>query len=207
MARGHDGALWLLDNGRTVTRWKPGHRARRITRGFGRRRDLLTITAGTAGRMWVTDQNGAILAISRRGHVRRYTRGLGRRPEPTAIAHGPDGNMWFTMFSRRRVGRITPSGNIRLWRTRESPASIVQGPDGALWFTTAAVSLDDTINGLGRIDVRGRLQEFFVRPSFSTGFQALATGPDGKLWFVVDRGPVAIARMDPTRVAEIGALR
>ena len=207
MARGPDGALWLLDDGRTVIRWVPGQRARRVAARLGRRPDLLSIAPGPDRRMWITDQQGAILAMSTRGRVRRYTRGLGRRPEPTAITAGPDGNMWFTMFSRRRIGRITPSGRIRTWRTRESPASISQGPDGAMWFTTAAVSLADTINGLGRIDTRGHIQEFFVRASRSTGFQALATGPDGKLWFLLDRGPLAMARMDPLRLAQIGAIR
>jgi hypothetical protein len=69
------------------------------------------------------------------------------------------------------------------------------------------VSIDDTINGLGRIDTRGHHQEYFVRPTLSTGFQALATGPDHKLWFLIDRGPVALARLDPVRLAEIGGLR
>jgi cold shock CspA family protein len=77
---------------------------------------------------------------------------------------------------------------------------------GALWFTTAAVSLFDTINGLGRIDVRGRHQELFVRASPSSGDRSLAIGPGHELWFVLDRGPVALARMDPARVAETGAL-
>jgi streptogramin lyase len=205
LARGRDGALWLLDRAdETVWRWTPGGHARHFRRGLGRRRDLLTIAPGPDNRMWITDQRGAILALSTNGRVRRYRRGLGRRSEPTAITAGPDGNLWFTMFFRRRVGRITPSGRVRLWRTRESPASITVGSDGALWFNTAAVSLDDTINGIGRIDVHGRLQEMFVRGSLSAGYRDVTSGADGAVYFLVDKGPTAVARIIPQRLAEIG---
>jgi streptogramin lyase len=205
LAAGRGKDVWFIDKtDNTVGRWRPGGPVRRIVNGLGPRRDLLTLALGSDGRMWVTDQAGAILAISSSGRIRRYTRGLGRRPEPTAITAGPDGNMWFTMFSRRRIGRITPSGRVRLWRSQESPAAITQGPDGALWFTTAGSELYDTVSGVGRIDIRGRVREYHVRPTLTTGFNAIAPGPDGTISFLVDRGPTAVARIDPRRLLELG---
>jgi streptogramin lyase len=207
LALGPDRNVWFIDAARdAVGRMTPGGRVREFTRGLGRRRDLLTIIRGPDRRLWVTDQRGAIDAISTSGRVRRFTRGLGRQATPTAIAVGPDGNLWFTEFSRRRIGRITPTGRVSSWRTRELPASIAAGPDRALWFTTAANELDNTTAGVGRITVRGRVDEFFVRATSTTGYKALAAGPDGKVWFLEDRGPIAVARMDPRRLVELGAL-
>jgi hypothetical protein len=34
----------------------------------------------------------------------------------------------------------------------------------------------------------------------------VATGPDGKIWFLVPGGPTAVARMDPQRLADLGDL-
>jgi streptogramin lyase len=206
--------VWFVDAAsNTIGAVSPTGRVREFVRGLGRRRALLTITAGPDRRMWITDQYGAIDAISMSGHVRRFTRGLGPQAEPTAITPGPDGNLWFTQFFRRRIGRITTAGKVTLWPTRGLPASIASGPDGALWFTTSSTPSEagfvdywGSYAGVGRITTQGVLREFTVRPVESTGYAALAAGPDGKIWFLEDQGPIAVARLDPPRLAELGQL-
>jgi len=212
LAFGPDGAVWFIDRAkRAIGRMSLSGRVHEFTRGLARRRALLTITAGPDRRMWITDQYGAIDAISMSGRVQRFTRGLGRHPQPTAITTGPDGNLWFTQYSRRRIGRITPLGKVRLWRTREPPASIAAGPDGALWFTTSSKERDfidilGSYSGVGRITTAGTLREFPVRPVQTTGYRALAAGPEGKVWFLLEQGPIALASINPQRLAELGEL-
>jgi len=147
------------------------------------------------------------------GRVQRFTRGLGRTRPATAITSGPGGNLWFTQYFRRRVGRITTAGRVTLWTTSEPPASIAVGLDGALWFTTTSTAREaaflDVLGryaDVGRITTSGALREFPVRPVDSTGYQALAAGPDEPIWFLEDQGPIALARLDPQRLAELGQL-
>jgi streptogramin lyase len=203
LAPGAGKDIWFLDLAdNTVGRWRPGAGVRRFD--LGRGRDLLTLVRGPDRRTWVTDQAGAIFAISDRGRVSRYTRGLGGAP--TAITHGPDGNLWFTMFERSRIGRITPSGRIRLWRVPDSPAAIVAGRDGGLWFSTAGRAYEEEVAGLGRIDLNGRVVRFPVRESLRSGFHSLAPGPGGAIWFVPSGGPAALGALDPGRLVEMGLL-
>jgi streptogramin lyase len=214
LALGPDGAVWFIDGARNaIGRMSSTGQVREFARGLGRRRALLTITSGSDRRLWVTDQYGAIDAISTNGRVQRFTHGLGGGAQPTAIANGPDGNLWFTQYVRRRIGRITPAGRVTLWTTRGPPASIAAGPDGALWFTTSSTAKEanflDALGsyaGVGRITTAGALREFPVRPVESTGYRALAAGPDGKVWFLEDQGPIALARLDPQRLAQLGQL-
>ncbi len=57
------------------------------------------------------------------------------------ITAGPDGNLWFTAGETSQIGRITPGGQItlfRLPRAQSDPFGITAGPDGTLWFTEAS---------------------------------------------------------------------
>ncbi len=200
LALGPDGNVWFVDTAKgTIGRVTRGGRVRESARGLGRRRSLLTIARGGAY-LWVTDQRGAIDRVRTDGTVRRFRSGLSRHAIPTAIAPGPDGNMWFTDFDHRRVGRITPDGRITEWIVPDRPASIAAGPDGALWFTTSAASDVDNQAGVGRITVNGDVSEYYSRDTCVTPYQGLATGPDGKVWFLESRGPVAVARIDPSKL-------
>jgi virginiamycin B lyase len=192
------GSVWFIDGGHgdRIGRLGAGGRLREFTRGLGAHRDLLTIRRGPDNRMWVTDQDGAIDAVSQSGRIHRYTRGLGRADTPTAIVTGPDGNLWFTEHYTHRIGRITPAGRIRLWRTRGRPASIAAGPDGALWFNTHT--------GIGRITLHGHQNTYFVRDSTFIPYDGLAAAPDGKLWFTELSGPTAVGTLDPRRLADLG---
>ena len=57
--------------------------------------------------------------------------------EPGGIASGPDGNLWFTEYQGNKIGRVTPSGNVKevLTPTPESvPRGITAGPRRTVWF-------------------------------------------------------------------------
>jgi len=131
---------------------------------------------------------------------------LGRRFDPPAagqaVAHaqdvppaflgpitaGPDGNMWFTETEERRIGRITPTGQVSAFpvpRVAGPPSAITRGPDGSLWFTVAF--------GIGRIMVGGNIT-FFRLPHDTQPGASIIGGPDGNLWFTTARGD-GIVRM------------
>lgn len=113
---------------------------------------------------------------------------------PTRVALGPDGNVWFTEFRENSVGRISPSGEIASFPLPPGsrPGNIVAGADGALWFAEA------TSDGamLGRLSTTGEFQQFPVGADKEQAIGALASGPDGRLWFSLEAG--AIHRMSPS---------
>jgi hypothetical protein len=74
----------------------------------------------------------------------------------------------------------------------------IVGSANALWFNTTG--------GVGRITAHGHSNEFFVREARSVGYEALATGPDSKIWFLEDGGPTAVGRLDPRRLTQLGEL-
>jgi streptogramin lyase len=122
----------------------------------------------------------------------------GPNPGMQHIITGPDGNLWFTgaALNTDIVGRITPTGTITLYHPptkRTAPFGITAGPDGNLWFTEAGK--------IGRlVPSTGRIDEFALpRPSSATtppptsGASTLyfpgdiVAGPDGNLWFAVQK--------------------
>ncbi len=105
---------------------------------------------------------------------------------PDAITMGPDGALWFTEGLSRKIGRITPDGEIVEYQV-PTPANtlpglfgIAAGPDGALWFT------DFGNNQIGRITTAGAITGFPIPNSFA-GFAPfrITAGPDGALWFTL----------------------
>ena len=68
--------------------------------------------------------------------------------------------MWFTEQGADRIGRITPSGDIReysLPTPRAGPTGIALGHDGALWFT------EQYADRIGRLDPRtGSVREYVL---------------------------------------------
>jgi streptogramin lyase len=106
--------------------------------------------------------------------------------------------MWLTEIGRDRIARVSPSGRGREYRTEDSPTTIARGGDGALWFTTLADTVPfETLSGLGRITMSGRVREFFVRSTCHTWRYGIAAARDGSLWFNEFSGPVSVGRLDP----------
>jgi virginiamycin B lyase len=107
---------------------------------------------------------------------------------PWGITSGPDKALWFVSFSPPGVGRVTTSGQLKVFPFKsnvQGPLGITAGPDGALWFTAAS--------GIGRITTTGQLTTF---PNAPSDF-GIATGSDGALWYSADS---AIGRITTTGV-------
>jgi virginiamycin B lyase len=110
------------------------------------------------------------------------------------IAAGPDGNLWFTENVPFRseggviaVGRITPQGRVKRFRTGLSRASeplgIVAGADGNLWFTWDQGLTSNSGGGIGRVTPGGRITLFPEPPDLHGSPFEIVAGADGNLWF------------------------
>ena len=95
------------------------------------------------------------------------------------MAPGPDGNVWFTT-DNKWVGRISPSGHIRLFDISSLQhgfsftEDIAAGGDGALWFTG--------LNGIGALTPDGSQMSLFPLPPGVAALR-ITEGPGGDLWF------------------------
>ena len=81
---------------------------------------------------------------------------------PHEIITGPDGAMWFTEMQNDAIGRITTSGQARMFSDPRIalPATITVGPDGALWFTNVYPSgRGATTGSIGRLTPAGHFTE------------------------------------------------
>jgi streptogramin lyase len=96
---------------------------------------------------------------------------------PVSITAGPDGALWFTSFENNSIGRITTTGQVRLYARAgiDGPEGITAGPDGALWFTNVGN------NSIGRITTTGTVTNY--RRGGIDFPEAITAGPDGNLWF------------------------
>src|ERR1700733_243211 len=56
---------------------------------------------------------------------------------PVSIVGAPDGNLWFSEFESKKIGRMTPQGQVtefQLSGVHANPVAITLGDDGNLWF-------------------------------------------------------------------------
>lgn len=112
---------------------------------------------------------------------------------PFDITAGPDGALWFTDNGLQQIGRITVSGQIV-----EYPADpgydelsyITPGADGTLWFSNM---YDGDYGELGQMTTSGEFLGYYI-----VGSGALATGPDGAIWFGVPNIIGSITQVFPT---------
>jgi virginiamycin B lyase len=125
----------------------------------------------------------------------------------SSIVAGPDGALWFTNVSNllsisetgrgfATVGRLATDGTVKAFVPPYSPPSlpsqIVVGPDKALWFAEPGLAFVKgqgsvpSYGGIVRISTDGQLKAFDLahRNVFPL---ALASGPDGALWFADER--------------------
>ena len=131
------------------------------------------------------------------------------------IAAGPDGNLWFTEnvpFADEggvvAVGRITPQGKVRKFRTGLSratePLNIVAGADGNLWFTWDQGIASSSGGGIGRVTPGGRITLFPEPPDLHGSPFEIVAGADGNLWFthaaILTPTGQAIGRITPDGV-------
>lgn len=172
------------------------------------------ITRGPDGALWFSEQGcNQIGRITTNGAITEYrlppcTNNCNLYPpggpSPTGIVSGPDGALWFAETGANAIGRITTSGAVTVYPitppdlnhySNHVPNSITVGADGALWFGEGAGPV------IGRITTAGVVTEYNLctistSPSCDAtifGDDALATGPDGNLWFagLVINGSIA----------------
>ena len=103
---------------------------------------------------------------------------------PTSITGAADGNLWFTEFSSRKIGRITPQGQITEFPIANpvgasNPLAIARAADGNVWFLAAGL--------IGRITTAGVVSQYTLPFGDDSNAQGLAAGPDGNMWFTQSR--------------------
>lgn len=113
---------------------------------------------------------------------------------PLEIVSGPDHALWFTAYTGNSIGRIAPTGSVRMFAIptpNSGPLGITVGPDGAIWFT------EENADQIGRLDLAtGKIQEYAI-PSLDDDPDQIRRGPDGALWFTSAYHSI-ISRLQPT---------
>jgi streptogramin lyase len=165
------------------------------------------LTLGADGNLWYgrTESSGGILNLPVSGRVGRMTPtgAVTEYPLPSGgypvsrLTAGPDGNLWFTYdngggeygpigkAAPSTIGRITPTGDVTVFRTglrpRSRPQEIVPGPEGNLWFVDAGTA--HTMPEVGRITPQGAITEFPTGVQSPLGLGGIAADPAGGVWF------------------------
>lgn len=176
LAVGPDGAVWVTDvvSGGVVRRDLSGavHRYPAVSKNEW----PFAITVAPDGNVWYGTE-GKIVNVTPAGASIPY-RLKAPAEDAWALTSGADGAVWFTWDFG--VGRITTSGEMRLWKLvkTEAFASIAAGPDGALWLG------DMSYRSLVRVTVDGRVSRVRAGPFV----QAVTAGPAGDLWFSYSAG-------------------
>jgi virginiamycin B lyase len=108
---------------------------------------------------------------------------------PTAIIRGAGTTLWFTSHDSHTIQSISTGGAVSSpFLAGSGPGDLILGADGTLWFTDldgqkiGAIASDGTGHIIEWIPVTGGGQPF-----------ALSGGPDGHVWFTVEKpqGPSA----------------
>jgi streptogramin lyase len=183
---GPDGNLWFTKND-GIVRVTPSGSVTEFPVPLGTSSFDRGITGGPDGDVWFTEPSGKIGRITPSGVITEFSTPSGY-DALAAIVTGPDGNLWFTEEFSSKLGRITTSGIVTGFPLAPGvyPAAITSGPDGNLWFTENSSVIPDEVNNrrIGRMTLSGVVTEFTV-PGPASGYElgAIATGPDGNLWF------------------------
>jgi len=143
------------------------------------------IAANRDGNLYFTGLNDSIGRITPKGIVSRLP--LPARSIATDIVSGLHGDLWFTEPNAGKIGRILPSGAVKIYDLPSGfsqPTSITRGRDGNMWFTlTNSLGLGDQgppVEGrIGRIMPDGKITGFRLPGSNPI---AIAAALDGSLW-------------------------
>ncbi len=178
---GPDKALWFTQ---TQFKWAIGRitTSGRITE-YPVAHPPYAITKGPDGALWFTEnENGAnwIGRMTPAGKVTEFKVPSKNNIAESGITTGPDGALWFTQFSTNQIGRITISGQVRLFKNTDGddePQPIVSH-GGALWFGES--------DGVGEVTTSGHFTEHAVPASESGAITSITIGPDHNIWFAAD---------------------
>jgi streptogramin lyase len=142
------------------------------------------LTTGADGNVWITEYNtNKIAKMSPTGILlNEYPLPQGDS-QPNVITAGPDGNVWFTEDGfgdggGKKVGRVSPSGDIATCSIPSFGRGVTAGSDGNVWFNMA---LDAEV---GRVNlVSQNVCDITYFPIDTEGYSGgMTTGPDGNIW-------------------------
>jgi virginiamycin B lyase len=142
------------------------------------------VTAGSDGNVWFgeSQQNAIGRIVPSTGKIKMFPIPEACGPAPLVLAK--DNNIWFDCIAASpKVGRITPSGNIKLYAIGGSFSTngieqfCSRGPDGEPWCASG------DSNTVFRINTSSHTVTTFT-PPLSPGARpaAVAAGPDGNIW-------------------------
>ncbi|HEU0194826.1 MAG TPA: hypothetical protein VFQ71_11545 [Gaiellales bacterium] len=187
VAHGPDGAVWLTQGSRTITRVQGG-KSHRFTLPAGSR--PVGIAAGPHA-LWIAEQGTRRIArMSLTGSVRQF-RIPGAVHMPANLVYGPDGAVWFTEPAAGAVGRLVPAtGAVRQIPLGQGSGAfdLAVGPDGNLWVTERSAGAIAVIPPSGTSPAAVYTLPTGSRPS------AIVPAVDGALWYT-DPGLSEIGRI------------
>jgi virginiamycin B lyase len=136
------------------------------------------IVAGPDGALWFTAASSQVGRMTTGGGLTLVpTPGTGTRL-PDSITLGPDGALWYADAFGPTLGRVsTAFGFTTFADTGYRPEGVVTGPDGGLWV------VESTGSAVSRFTTGGAVTRFPVAPMTTAPNSAIASGPDGRLWF------------------------
>jgi virginiamycin B lyase len=187
VAHGPDGAVWLTQGGRTITRVQGG-KYHRFKLPAGSR--PVGITAGPHA-LWIAEQGTRRIArMSLTGSLHQFPiPGAGNTP--ANLVFGPDAAVWFTEPAAGAVGRLVPAtGAVQQipLGPGSGPSGIAVGPDGNLWVTERSAGAIAVIPPSGTGPTAVYTLAAGSRPS------TIVPAVDGALWYT-DPGLSAIGRI------------
>lgn len=150
------------------------------------------ITAGPLDSMWFTLPSVNLVGrITMDGAITTFpistpTPALSNTSTPTIsnLTTGADGNLYVTQSADSQISQMTVKGAVTSLplAAGSQPTVITPGPSDTLWFAESAA------NALGRLVVPGAKTSAtitpFTLPTPQTAPTGVATGPDGRVWYV-----------------------
>src|SRR5450755_122991 len=225
MTIGPDGNLWFLEMNKIGRMTPTGQLVEFPAQSIYSPLVTGLIVSGLDGNLWFLE-GSALVRMSPDGTSQAF--GSGVIESPTALTVGPDGNFWFgnaaslvdkapTIVKITTTGEITsfslpvPSQTLPAALPSSGVIDLALGADGNLWFLeNVALTDPPTMQAtfLGSMTPGGRIKQVPVEvdrgpgPALGGGIgtlrTALATGPDGNLWFLRHDGQ--IGRITPAGV-------
>lgn len=189
------GALWFAESGEhtlSIGRRNPDGTVNEFSLPSGP--PVTALTLGTEGDIWFVrggsgkESKALVGQMTPAGAVNQVPLEAGA--EPTSITLGPDGALWLNEEGAGKIGRISTSGEVRLFELgpKVEPRQIVAGAEGALWFGENGQPrrYGRVSDRIGRITTEGQVTQFPV--PFGTGTTRLAPDPEGVVWFATAEG-------------------
>jgi len=154
------------------------------------------VALGTGGSVWMTDDYGVVTRLTAEG---RTTDFLTRDDLADDLVLGPDDAIW--VDNDTEVDRIDAAGRVtRLPVVEYGSVDAITATSDAVWVADSGNPGGGRRPRLERLDATGARRAFIDPvPRSWVGFNALAAGPDGALWFTQtrDQRSGGIGRMTP----------